>query len=110
VAASAARRNASTSRTTWSDGNTSSSGSPPSPASCSACSAAAAIAGAVLRPAGSSTIAGTGAPAWRSCSATRKRWSSPATTMGRACASGATRDHVACSIVSSPASGRNCFG
>ena len=95
------------SRTTWSDGSTSSSGSAPSTM---ACSAAAAIAGAVLRPTGSSTIAAPSTPTWRSCSPARKRCSSFATTIGAEVASGAARSHVSCSMVRSPDSARNCLG
>ena len=107
IAARTASRNASASRTTWSEGNTSSSGSSP----CAiACKAAAAIAGAVLRPTGSSMIAACSTPIWRSCSAARKRCSSLATTIGGTSTSDATRCQVSCSMVRSPASARNCLG
>ena len=97
-----------TSRMTWSDGSTSSTGSAPSAI---ACKAATAIAGAVLRPTGSRIRAAGLTPICCNCSATRKRCSSFATTIG-ALAPGRPRrrSHVACSRVSSPTSGRNCFG
>ncbi len=58
-------------------------GRPPSgSAALRAAWAARAMAGAVLRPAGSSTIACGSTPSWRSCSATRKRCASLHTTTG----------------------------
>ena len=107
VAAATAARKPAASAITWSEGSTSSSGSAPSAV---ACSAATAMAGAVLRPTGSSTIAAGVQPTWRNCSATMKRWSSLATTSGAAEASSATRCQVAWSMVSSPARARNCLG
>ncbi len=54
-----------------------------SPASWRAACAASAMAGAVLRPTGSSRMAAGGMPISRSCSATRKRCASLQTTIGR---------------------------
>lgn len=108
TAARTAAWKAGTSRMTWSDGSTSSSGSAP-PAM--ACSAATAMAGAVLRPTGSSSRAAGATPSWRSCSATMKRCSSFATTMGAPMPGSASmRRHVACSSEPSPTSGWNCLG
>src|SRR5690606_27582870 len=93
---------------TWSEGSTSSTGSPP-PAR--ACRAAAAMAGAVLRPTGSSSRAAGATPTWRSCSATMKRCSSLATTMGAARPGRPSRRcQVACSRLRSPTRGWNCLG
>ena len=76
-----------------------------------ACSAASAIAGAVLRAAGSSTIAPHSTPIARHCSATMKRWSSLQITIRRR-GSRDRRVAQACPAASSdaPVSFRNCFG
>ena len=76
----------------------------------SACSAARATAGAVLRPAGSSTISLCARSRARSCSATVKRWSSPHTSSGGRCSRPSSREQVSCSIVCWLFKGRNCLG
>ena len=68
------------------------------------------MAGAVLRPAGSSSSVGAFRPIWRSCSATRKRCASLAMKMGASDCTAATRSQVACNGEASPSKGRNCLG
>jgi hypothetical protein len=102
----------SASATVWSAGVTTITGSPPS---ARACRAASVSAGAVLRPAGSSSTA---AGSWRisrSCSSVRKRCSAlPTTTSGCTARSGpasAARRCAACwNRLESPDSTRNCLG
>src|SRR5690606_24110919 len=107
-AAWTAARKPAASAMTWSEGSTSSTGSPPA---ARACRAAAAIAGAVLRPTGSSSRAAGVTSSWRSCSATMKRCSSLATTIGAARPGRpSSRCQVACSRLRSPTRGWNCLG
>ncbi len=75
-----------------------------------ASSAAAAMAGALLRPTGSSRMRALAIPASRSCSATTKRWSWLATTMGGLNSAEAARRAVSASIECSAISGQNCLG
>ncbi len=72
--------------------------------------AAAAMAGALLRPAGSSRICGFLISASRNCSATMKRWSWLATTMGGANSAVAALSAVSASSERSEISGQNCLG
>ena len=78
--------------------------------SSAASSAAAAIAGAELRPTGSSTMRGPTMPASRICSATRNRWSWLHTTIGGAKPGPTARRAVSSIIDRSDTSGQNCFG
>ena len=79
--------------------------------SCSATSrAAAAIAGAELRPTGSSTMRGEATPARRNSSATRNRCSWLHTTIGGAKPSPSARRAVSSIIERSEISGQNCLG
>src|SRR5580765_9008310 len=98
---------------TWSAGSTSSTGS--SALGCAgsplrAACAASAMAGAVLRPKGSSSVARGSMCSCRSCSATRKRCASLHTTTGAPAVSPCRRSTVCCSIVRAPVSGSSCFG
>ena len=72
--------------------------------------AAAAIAGALLRPTGSSTIRALSIPASRNCSAIRNRCSWLQTTIGGAKSGAAARSAVSCIIVRSDTSGQSCLG
>src|SRR5476649_1752962 len=72
--------------------------------------AAMAAAGAVLRPTGSSTIAWGEIPAWRICSAIRKRCSMLQTISGAAKSASATRSPVSWIRLFSPAKTSNCLG
>ena len=72
--------------------------------------AAAAIAGAELRPTGSSTIVDPTIPAERICSAIRNRWSWLHTTTGGAKPGPTPRSAVSCSMVWSEISGQSCLG
>ena len=69
-----------------------------------------ATAGAVLRPCGSRISALACKFICRNCSATMKRCSSLHTTNGAAASSPVVRRRVSCSMVISPASGKNCLG
>ena len=71
---------------------------------------AAAIAGALLRPTGSSTMRAFGTPAARSCSAIRNRCSWLHTTIGGAKPAPWPRSAVSCTMVRSDSSGQSCFG
>jgi len=110
MASAAARSTASAKRPVspirWSDGNTNNVGSPPSArASC----AASAIAGAVLRPAGSSRMGAPSAPPLRSASAAMKRWASLVTTSGARSVTAATRSSVNSNRLRPSTSGANCL-
>ena len=72
--------------------------------------AAAAIAGALLRPTGSSMMRALVMPTSRSCSAIRNRWSSLQTTIGAAKPGPLPRSTVSCSRLRSDSSGQSCFG
>ena len=73
-------------------------------------SAAAVMAGALLRPQGSSTMRVPWAPARRMCSPTRKRCSSLQTTNGGAKPGPIARRAVSSIIERSETSGQNCLG
>ena len=101
--------NATTSRITWSAGKTSNNAS--SRFLYWASSAAKAIAGAVLRPCGSSRILAWVTPISCSCWAIRKRWSSLQTTIGALTSSAWVRFAVCCNkLYCSSVSGRHCLG
>src|SRR5215471_5883908 len=68
------------------------------------------MAGAVLRPKGSRTVARGVMRSWRSCSATRNRCASLQTMTGAAAASPSRRSTVCCSNVRVPMSGKSCLG
>ena len=68
------------------------------------------MAGALLRPTGSSTIRAPSTPAGRICSATRKRCSWLQTMIGGAKPGPAARRAVSSIIERSETSGQNCFG
>ena len=72
--------------------------------------AAAAMAGALLRPTGSSTRRASGMPAARNCSAIRKRCSWLQTTIGGAKPGPRARNAVSCIRVRSDISGQSCLG
>ena len=72
--------------------------------------AAAVIAGALLRPIGSSRIRACSTPAARTCSATRKRCSWLQTSSGAAQPAPIARFTVSWISVSSDSSGQYCFG
>ena len=78
--------------------------------SCATSSAAAAIAGAELRPIGSSMMRARLNPASRICSAIRKRWSWLHTTIGASKPLPAPRSAVSCSSERSEISGQSCLG
>ena len=78
--------------------------------SSAASKAAAAMAGALLRPTGSSTMRASATPAARSCSAIRKRCSWLQTTIGGAKPGPRARDAVSCISVCSDVSGQSCLG
>ena len=72
--------------------------------------AAAAMAGALLRPTGSSTIRALVMPTSRNCSAIRNRCSSLQTTIGGANPGPLPRSTVSCSSERSDSNGQSCFG
>ena len=72
--------------------------------------AAAAMAGALLRPTGSSTMRAPSMPAARSCSAIRKRCSWLHTTIGGAKPGPSARNAVSWIIVRSEIRGQSCLG
>ena len=72
--------------------------------------AAAAMAGALLRPTGSSMMRALAMPASRSCSAIRNRCSSLHTTTGAANPGPWPRRTVSCNRLRSDSSGQSCLG
>lgn len=107
TARSTAARNTPPSAITWSAGITTSTGSSPA---CRAHRAASVMAGAVLRPTGSSSTVPC-LPSTRTCSATANRCSSLQINKGCAKPSrSSSRATVDCSIDRSSTSGSNCLG